>query len=70
MNTTQRIMAVALPKGLELRMEGQELIGVDTEGRVIISATLVDGRFRGGYTTDALGHIVSHSTVRDFVAAV
>lgn len=69
MNTTQRITKAATAKGLTVTTEGGQLV-VLNGAKVTASATIQAGRFHGGYTTDALGHIVSHSTVGALVAAI
>ena len=67
MNTTQRITKTAKALGYTIATERNELVARDAKGDAKMSATIVEGRFHGGYVTDTLGHIVSCSTVRDMI---
>jgi len=67
MNTTQRITKTAKTLGLTVSTERQQLVARDAAGNARMSATIVDGKFQGGYITDRTGHVVSCSTVRDMV---
>ena len=70
MNTTQRITKTAQALGYTVSSEfGGELVARNAQGEARMSATIVDGRFHGGYTTDRMGHVVSHRTVREFIAS-
>lgn len=67
MNTTQRLTKTAQHLGLTVSTERQELVARDAAGIARMSATIVDGKFHGGYVTDSMGHVVSCSAVRDMV---
>jgi hypothetical protein len=68
--TTQQITKIAQTLGLTVRMEGTELVGRDGAGLTHMSATIVGGKFFGGYTVDFMGHVVSHDTVKGLCAAL
>jgi len=40
---------------------------MNTTQRITKTAQALGYTFRGGYTTDRMGHVVSHRTVRDFI---
>ena len=67
MDTTQRLTKTAKALGLTIATERQELVARDAAGTARMSATIVDGKFFGGYVTDRTGHVVSCSTVRDMI---
>ena len=70
MTTTQRITKTAQALGYTVTSEfGGELVARNAQGEARMSATIIGGRFHGGYTTDRMGHVVSHSTVREFIGA-
>lgn len=68
--TTQRITKIAQTVGLTVRMEGSELVGRNGAGLAHMSATIVGGKFYGGYTVDFMGHVTSHDTVKGLCTAL
>lgn len=70
MQTREKITQAAAEQGFRAIEEGQELVVLSTAGKVEASATIVSGRFYGGYVVDALGHVVSLSTVKGMLAAL
>ena len=53
--------------GYTVSQESSNFVARDQDGNARLSATIVGGKFHGGYTTDRMGHITSHSTVRDMI---
>ena len=67
MTTTQRLTATATDLGYTVETERDQLTARDASGTVRLAATIIDGKFYGGYVVDSLGHVVSCGTVRDMV---
>lgn len=67
MNTTQKLTATATALGYTVTNESSRLVARDSAGNARLSATIIGGKFHGGYTTDHMGHVTSHSTVRDMI---
>lgn len=69
-STEKKITVAAAEQGFRAITEGSELVVLNTAGKVEASATIVSGRFYGGYVVDRIGHVVSHSTVKGMLAAL